>query len=423
MLATLKKNKCSLGFLIILTMILAGVSCSSFLDSTSSPVATELPAPTTSPPEIAALPSSTVTLTSAEIKQICPEQYSTMNERILLDGKLLYWDYPSVYTLSFPDLEKSEIASARSSYISIAPSYNYFVTVNEGYDEQKASIIPYLDVIGFNGQVISSTPWKEEWGEGDLTWRNNEELLIRTMQEKTLVIYNPFSGIAYNQTFHFPDENRMQIVTFDPFFKVVAYMYSIYNDGFGSWNNLRIWNEENQTEILNLKDEFSSVISDIALSTDGKKIAITTATPNEDQNHSEIIIVDIESGTYTQISNFRSYFDEILIPDIQWSLDDETIYFWPIINDGETQYAGDLFNIELQTNEIRRYCFSGRVGFENKIIWASNAPGFYFTTNTISFSNSNNSSKDEWDILLVDSGNNTAYKVAENVSLIGWLTP
>jgi hypothetical protein len=346
-----------------------------------------------------------------------------MDEKNPIDGKLLYWDYLSVYTLSFPDLEKSEITSARYSYASIAPNYNYLVTVNERYDEQNASIIPYLDVIDFNGQVVSSTPWKEEWGEGDPTWRTDEEVLIRTMQEKTLVIYDPFSGIAYNQNFHFPDENRMRIVAVDPLFKVVVYIYSIYNDGFGSWNNLRVWDEENQREILHLKDQFSSLVSDVKLSNDGKKIAITTATPNEEQDHSEIIVVDVENGAYTQISHFRSYFDEVLIPDIQWSLDDETIYFWPIINDEGTHYNSDLFSIELQTNEIRHYCFKGQVGIENKIIWTPNFPGFYFTVNTTSFANSDNSSKDEWDILLVDSRNNKAYKVAKNVSLIGWLAP
>jgi len=415
MLSISEANKRLVRTSIFLTLIGFTLGC----NSTRTPLATITVTPHVTSEPLQSPPSATMPTSPNEIVQVCPDRYPS-EERIPLNGKLLYWDYPSLYALSFPDLVKSEITNAKSSYVSVSPNNNYFVTLNEVYDEQKTSSSLYLDVIDFNGEVISSTLWKEDWGEGSPIWRNDEEILIKTMQEKTLLVYNPFSGAIYNKIFNFPDEENMRLVAFDPLFRVVVYMYSSYGSasGIGQWDRLCVWDEENQREILNFKDEFSAMVSSVILSNQKNKIAITTVTPNESEDHSEIILVDSENGTYTQISDFRSYFDEILISDIQWSLDDKTIYFWAIVNGGDNE----LFSINLQTKQITHYCFRGRFGAEILIAWMPNAPGFYFVSDSTSLANYSTSSKDEWDILLVDSVNNKTYKVAENVSLIGWLT-
>lgn len=351
---------------------------------------------------------------SDKILEICPDQIP-LPKQLPLDGKLLFWEYPKNFVLSFPELAKKEFENTNSTDISISPNSNYLATVNEHFDNQTDTSIPFLEIIDSNDQIVFSIPWDENWTEGSPTWINNEELLLRTNQDNILTIYNPFSDTTKNKVFSLPGEEGMHIVASDPFFNVVAYAYSIYkNPSPFDLNSLRVWNEEKQTEILDLRDEYSTLVSDIDLSNNGKLMVITTVTPNEDKDHSEIIIVDVENDTFSQVSDFRKIFDEILVSDIQWSLDDKIIYLWAAINRGNYE----LYSLDIQTQQLMHFCFQGLKGTGTQIVWVPNAPEYYFVTDSSKFANSGT---EKWDVLLVDSINNISYKVAENISLVGWL--
>ena len=369
--------------------------------------------------------SSIVNSSSQNIEMICPEQQTYEDNPIIwVNGKLLYWDYPLQYFLTLPGLEKSELSNVRSSYITIAPDNRYFATVNEELNDQGAPIIPRLDVLDFDGNIISSAIWKDNWGDGNPVWKSNNKILIDSTQPKTLIVYDPFSEMVYSKTFSYPDKSNSTIVVTDTLFRMVAYIFSDTEgtSGFEA-NNLSIWDEESQKEILNLKDDFSALLSNVKISNNEKMMAITTVTPNEMQDHSEIIIVYGEEGAYSQISDFRSHFDNILITNIQWSLSDQEIYFWAIINNDTAKNNTELFSVNIETKQIKHFCFRGPLDQENPIIWIPNDPGYYVVSSLISSLESNDSTADQTDILLIDSINNKAYKIAENLSLVGWLTP
>lgn len=348
------------------------------------------------------------------IKFICPEELSSVEEKALVDGKLLYWDYPSLYTLSFPGLLRSKVRNADLPDVSFSPDHQSFVTIGE----QSGGEIN-LTIVNSNDQITAVIPWQEDW-EGNPIWATNGDIWLRRNDGRSIAIYDPRLGVTYNKTFSFPDENTVHIVATDHLYETATYISSRDSSGFINWNSLRVWDEKDQSFIFNLDNGFSSIASDVKLSNEGNKIAVTTVTPDENSNHSEIIVIDINRGISTQISEFRSYYNYVIIPDIQWSPDDNLIYFWPFTSEVENKSI-NMFSVDVQTGEVIQYCFKGSLRSENFIVWISNNPRYYLTRNMKNHNSTSDSSEEEWSLLLVDSFENKSYTIDENTDLLGWL--
>ena len=361
--------------------------------------------PTNQPP-----PSQTSESKNQPIPIFCPSVHPLGNG-LPIEGSLIYWDYSSNFILSFPNLSTKEIQNKYGFYEgSTSPNGLYFSTVTALYNKENGSYLgDYLDILDSEGNIIESSDWNNQWTEKP-EWINNEELLV-SFQNKTITFYNPFKKMTRHQSIELPDDPNLHIENIDPLFNTVVYSYYENNsesDFQDSNNALRAWDINNKQVLLTLDDEFTYFASPMKPSHDKSKIAIVMVTPNESKNHSEILIINNQTSSYIQISDFRLFFDEIEIIDIEWSLDDKEIYFWVTTNIQDRV----LFSINIQSKQIKQYCFKGVQN--NSIVWVNNMPGFYFIQDSRNYPD-----HDNWDVLLVDSQNNKAYFVAKDIWQLG----
>lgn len=378
--------------MLIIYVIFNLTACTSQNISTSTPTS-----------DAVSLVSSPTVTSVFPIQQVCPNQNVLVD--IPVSGKLIYSDYPSLFSIEFPDTQ--EPSSLNLDYLDFptSPNNHYFLILNS--DDS-------LSVVDFNNEIVHTTLWQKDW-ESLMDWRNDDELLIRTLNPNEIAVYKFRSEVIHDKLFSFPAEPNPRILITDPNFRVVVYIYSsfIENTGISKYDRLRVWDEKEQKEILMLDDEFSSFASSLALSPSGDQIAITTVTPNEDKNHSEIIVVNTSNGTWKQVSDFRSYFNELLITDAQWSPDNETIFFWGVKDSTSADGILKLFSLNIISKQISEYCFHGIAGINNFLVWVDNLPNLFFVNDKIS--------NDVQVIYLVNLLEDKAYQVAENVNMIGWL--
>ena len=370
-------------------------------------------------PEISNLPllvtpSQTTNPKNQPISFLCPS-ILPLDNNLPIEGSLIYQDNrASSFILSFPSLSTKEILR---DYLfiegSTTPNGRFFSTNSTLYDWNTGSYLgEYLHVLDSEGNIIVSDAWDSQWTEMP-KWINIEELFV-SFQNNTALFYNPFHKSTRTQSIKLPDDQNLRIENIDPSLNTVVYSYYENNSesDFQDINNaLRVLGVNNKQVVLTLDNEFSYLASPMMPSHDKSKFAIVTVTPNESKIHSEILVVNNQTSSYTQISDFRSFFDEILIVGIEWSLDDKEIYFWAVTNTHDRV----LFSIDIQSKKIKQYCFIGSKN--NSIIWVNNMPGFYFINDSRNYADIYNS-----DILLVDSQNNKAYFVAKDISILGWLT-
>ena len=390
-------------FLMVFSVIII-TSCNNH-SATITPEKSNLTLPVT--------PSQTTDTKNQPISLFCPS-ILPLNNNLPIEGSLIYQDnHASSFILSFPSLNTKEILS---DYLfidgSTSPNGRFFSTGSTLYDWSNGNYLgEYLHVLDSEGNVIVEDLWDSQWTEIP-KWVNNEELFV-SFQNNTILLYNPFNKSTRPQSIKLPDDPNPRIENIDPSLNTVVYSYYENNSesDFQDTNNaLRVWDVNNKQVVLTLDNEFSYLASPMMPSHDKSKFAIVTVTPNESIIHSEILVINNQTSSYTQISDFRSFFDEILIVDIAWSLDDKEIYFWTVTNTHDSV----LFSINIQTKEIRQYCFEG--SRHNSIVWVNNMPGFYFINDSRNYPDYNN-----WDILLVDSQNNKAYFVAKDIWQQGWL--
>lgn len=359
-------------------------------------------------------PSQTPNPKNQSISFFCPS-ILPLDNNLPIEGSLVYQDnHASNFILSFPSLNTKEFLI---DYLfidgSTTPNGRFFSTGSTLYDWNTGSYLgEYLHVLDSEGNIIVSDDWNNQWTETP-KWINNEELFV-SFQSNTILFYNPFNKTTRLQSIKLPDDPNLRIENIDPSFSTVIYSYYENNSesDFQDVNNaLKVWDVNDEKEVLTLDNEFSYLASPMMSSHDKSKFAIVTVTPNESKIHSEILVINNQTSSYTQISDFRSIFDELFIYNIEWSLDDKDIYFWASTNSLDNV----LFSINIQTKQIRQYCFEG--SRHNSIIWVNNMPGFYFINDSRNYPDYNN-----WDVLLVDSKNNEAYFVGKDIWQLGWLT-
>lgn len=382
--------------------------CNNFpnLDSTPSTANIDEPAGQTSLSTASPISSTSV------VSEVCPV-LKPVKKGLPIKGSLIYWDYPLNYLLSFPDLSKIEIEPS-SANGSTSPNGEYFSTTDTLYDQDGNFKGHFLYVLDTAGKIIASDPWQNEWTDSPV-WLNNDELLL-SYQNGSVLIYNPLSKSTRYHSINLPDNQNIEVRTIDPSFRTVIFSYLDPNFVIYRFdtNATRIWDLKNQKDIIVLRDKYDDLVYGIELSQDKNKTAITLSSPNEEKIHSEIIIIDNTDSTYIWQSDFRSIFDEIHILDIKWSFNDRDIYFWGMTNPDTV----NLFSINIQSKQVKKYCFLGKSQL-NTITWVNNMPGFYFVNDSRNYIKQDDS--ETWDVLLVDSKNNTAYVVAKNILPLGWL--
>jgi hypothetical protein len=357
-------------------------------------------------PTITAIPSDTPT---SPLGEICPKQIESQEKlENRLIGVLIYGNGKFAgRQLYLPDFTDQELPFGQNKTFAVAISSNnnFLGSETTSYDGSGAMISETLDILTPNLELVKSQPWHTDWVEM-IGWAKNNQLIIKTFSNNLAVvdIEGKIRQIAIGPN----DSDEKAVIAYSPSLETVAYDYT--KDVTGPNVRMDVWSVNNQEVIWSTNTLYNPALTDVAWAHEGTKFAISTL-PNKIEYHSEILILS-NRGDVLYTTNFRHKFKQIKISDFAWSLDDQNIFFWATYDENVDSDQSHLFKMDLSSGTIEKYCFIGEYD-KNTIIWLPDDPGFFITRSMTTFS--------DWDVLLVNLNDNTAYKIGENFSPIGWL--
>lgn len=162
-------------------------------------------------------------------------------------------------------------------------------------------------------------------------------------------------------------------------------------------------------------------------SPDGSELAIirTQADSSKDIIWDEFLFLSRDGSDVKQLSYPTTVSKRINIEDYSWSPDGNHIAFWLRTATSTSTTAQNPFELavlDLTTNVITNYCVAGTSTIEYEmytdpvnIIWSPDGTQLLI----VRYSDDQKKNTDE---IIVDLTNKTAYKVAENMQPIGWMT-
>lgn len=370
----------------------------------------------------------TSTGSQSQVGGTCPPILQRPDREIKLNGSLLFgkghWPddnrFNTIYAMHFPDLTITTFLAADEGMEYLAPRISpngNFLAILRAYN-----IVEYeaIEIYSANGELLNSIPWNHDEWYGFLGWAGNGTLVLESAHDNTLIVLDPFSETTHDVNLGLTDDIRVR--GFDPSVGVFALGY-INPDDRLSIDRTILWNA-NQKEVLWSTDSSETWIYELKWSHDGTQIALL-------KNRDELILLDNRG-------NLRQTFDlsgeNILIWGVQWSLDDKQISFWKrddnlrnSRNVSETyQDTGQfLYHLNLSNGQIVRYCFTSEYfdspfsDIPTKTYSILVSPDYFITENYKTYNEGANIY--EYEVVLVDSQNEKAYKLGDQLDLIGWM--
>jgi hypothetical protein len=278
-----------------------------------------------------------------------------------------------------------------------------------------------------------------DWNVSSIFWLNDN--VLRVTEPDNAVTYinnfalNPFTGTKTALLSDFPkyagrgadwgiDRNANELgirkginIIYDPTLTKAVYPHT---DGSAALFDL----ETNQ-EIVRLSAPGRGRLP--KWSPDGKQIAIigTVSDSSKGENLDGLLIVSNDGSRIQRLSIPSSGSKKMHIEDYSWSPDGSRIALWLRTDNSEitsAQIPFELAVIDLVKNEMTGYCISGTSTIEHEmytdqanIIWSPDGGQLLIVRY-------NNENKKETDEIIVDLASKSAYKVAENLQPIGWMT-
>ena len=415
--------------LCIVSMSIMVSACQNEFDSgivplmeTSSPTSTNV-----GPVSMQATSTLYLTGNSPERNGTCQEIDQISNPIAGLNGTLLFGKktifdedrFNQIFAIHLPDLSEETflVADSRTnySYPKISPNGKYLAILRAtGLVDTDA-----IEIYSSSGDLLTSVPWDKGNWTSYYGWTENDHLVIEQFTGNKLLILDPFSQAR--DVVSLDDEHSLRLRGFDPPAKIFALGYKNSIDPREIDTTILWGSDTNQT--VHKFDNQAQKPSELRWSHRGDLIATT--------NRNQIFLLDDQGN---DIEKFDFSKNNILIWGIEWSSNDEQIFFWgwdrglSDTRDVTQTYSntGDfLYKINIADKEIESYCLTSKIfesdysDFRNKNYLVPISTKYFVTENYTEY----NSSTDlyRYDILLVDTQNNKALKLGENYDLIGWM--
>jgi len=428
-----------------------------FLASCSSPeVLLTPPMPSTAPPAVAS-PSASLPRTATATLTHTPETLATpspvetiatsmvaLPPKSILEyqrleiasslpasmhptGALIFYGKHS-YRLDFDQQIQQEISEDNTCF-STSPDRKWLAYCQIASDSPTGL---WLIVESADGQQQKKLPAKQEWqwyiGS---TWLDNERLVFNLWKDKSIVtaiypvaVVNPFTGEENELASDYPDLQPStggpagtlhfvySTVVYDPSLNLVVYPQT----KAGSFH-IVLWDQQAQRTLARVED-INEFYHTPLWSFDGKQFAIAVNHPKSrqlDEWVDEWFSVSRE-GQVQQLTHFGDFFEHVEIGAANWSPDGQHLAFWldatPSLCEGQ-----HLALLETETQHVTDYCVPGSIHkTAPPPIWSPDSQyvaveNFYDDKNANAFSH----------VILVDTKQNRAARIGENVTPVGWL--
>lgn len=209
----------------------------------------------------------------------------------------------------------------------------------------------------------------------------------------------PFDG-AGRSPFHFGGSS----VVYDPSLELVVYLKTI-EEGRRYRHFITLYNRKTKTELASLEDEPSYPLRRPIWSVDGEEVIVA----NHLQGVGEIYSIQ-QDGQVNQLTNFRSYYQDLKISGISLSPDKRMLAFWMKLPDMSVEEQ--LFLLDMETKQVTNLCVSSTKDHGSQPTWSPDsryiAVGDHVETN-------------RYHTILIDPIAKLAAQVNDNAYPVGWL--
>ncbi len=184
------------------------------------------------------------------------------------------------------------------------------------------------------------------------------------------------------------------------------------------WGRIPRWSEDGRNLVL---------VANIDKNTFGIT-PIDGAMPKSARNE-EFFIVSRDGGEFQQLTNLTTPSSHISIDEYAWSPNGRIIAFW--LNGGSDNASLDgkmssLMLLDVNSGEVTDLCIQGVSGFFNRtediIHMTHSQPIWSPDGSQIMITQLDPQDSKKYKVLIVDLASKTAYKVAENLESVGWMT-
>jgi len=410
------------------------------LTGCSRPVPLPLVAPTAMTPE----PSD------AHIKIQCLVVESALPPSVTSSGTLVldsrvddgYGRYKNLDTYFMDMAARSSIQVVKSrenlADFAVSPDRRWIAYSQNLSDvNQKNPILNLVIAMGDN-QVIKVLPWEEDWQS--YNWLDNQQIVIVAYSQAnrdvfarldsiSFLLLNPFTGERKNLPRDFPNMYDLPpLPNWDGWVETVyspSMTRAVYLKGDVSGPLYYVlWDPQQSKEVSNVQ-----IIGDLDAiprwSPNGERFAFAPSLfLNKDRYPSyELFSVDT-NGKMTQLTHLADYYPRVYIDDLSWSPDGRYIAFW-YSSWQDTTISFDVLGnrnlavLDTTTGWVTDYCINGE---DDASIGLRIYPPPLWSPDNNQVVVQSQVSKNSFQTVLVDIEENRAFRIAEDLEPVGWLT-
>lgn len=380
--------------------------------------ATPKDTPFLSPPTLTTTP--TIEPVDGIINTKCLAITPTLPDTVVPAYSLVFssWGDDPKYIYSFKTKQRSVFSKEIYPYTT---SYdgNWFT-----YNEEQFGVSEWMVMETYDKKVKRKYKVQSSW-DFAYSWLDANRLLINLNQDPvpSVLVINPrtneqtvlsskypnllpFDGIGHSRL-HF----GVSSVVYDPSLELVVYLKTL-EDGDRFRSFITLFDRRTKTELANLEDEPSSrFLNHPVWSLDGQEVIIA----NNLNDVKEIYSIQ-RDGLVSQLTHFRSIYQDLEIDGISLSPDKRYLAFWLILS--ESPIDEKLILLNMETKEIIDLCIPSAEKYAGNPIWSPDSRYF-----AVAISNKANTDQ----TILVDSQGGWAAQVSDQLPTgersypVGWL--
>jgi hypothetical protein len=346
------------------------------------------------------------------------------------EGVLLLHDIssPFIYLKGIGKIEIDKKLEIKGYYFSVSPSGKWVA-----YDSYLSN---NLIVANTDFQEIAVIPREKNWR--NKLWLDDNNLIINVAQNDFIdfenldfIIINPFENKKQELKINAPNIyngypppfwNGFPITAFNAQFDRVVYLQGDTTFFY------TLWDIEKQ-KIINQMQVYGEFQAIPHWTLDGSMFAVAPSlTTNSGDKYPSYEIISVSrDGIVKELTHLSDHYKWVYVSDLSWSPNNQYIAFWysywndtdtqPYFTDSRDRYLGV---VDVENGETTVYCIHGELNREIGM-WVYQPPLWSPDSRYVVIQSQVGEDYLNYQTLLVDIQENTAYHIADNLEPVGWL--